>query len=712
MAEQRAAGRSRRSSKDLDVDVQPRVDPQKARPTRQNKRRQRRQSKDFLWQAGDAQFETPMMKAKRVQLRRDPQVGAVLDAWWSVTDADQNGNIDRDEYILLGKALYQVIIADGDEVAAQKSAEADWEEDSGGAEFMDDESFKRAIFQLADLWTNSLEPHEYVTFLSDLLAKMRKEGLGSDLLAAAPAATMEVALAPSSEAPQAINRTARRRSREVEVAELPVHHEGSTPAADAPQLAASSQPAETTAGEQPLASAAAPSRPVWLPEAPEARTDHAMPPSAAAAPAHAPAAVVVPRGRRRSRSREDIDEMIASVTEENEAPSAMAAAPAAPAVPQGRRRSRSRSHNLDEIIAPVVEDDDALLPAGALATPAAAVPQGRRRSRSSSREPSEASANAPAGSAAATAAGNTAAAPEPAAAPVAPALAAPARAAPAPAAAPPTAAAAAAAVQLSAAVQSAAAVQVAVAVQPAAAMQPVAAVQPVATVQPVAGVNLWQDLWQGTAATSAEVSAAKPLQLRRSWSTASSSPGGAPAPAPAVSAASSTEHEPSSNHDGSNRSRRISKETQAPSWHGVGRSRHASREFFADGVWNPEGGTSHQFVEFSKLPDTPVVYDGAAESHITFYGELPLKSAANDGRDAGHDAKATGGANWAEGLGYDDLGALSLNECLPRADSRIMPALHCRLPQWRTAGAFKVKPKVEDKYGDDWFYPAPPTATE
>ena len=47
---------------------------------------------------------------------------------------------------------------------------------------MSSEMYRSAIFQLADLWTNSLEPAEYVTFLMDLLEKMKKAGLGNGLL--------------------------------------------------------------------------------------------------------------------------------------------------------------------------------------------------------------------------------------------------------------------------------------------------------------------------------------------------------------------------------------------------------------------------------------------------------------------------------------------------------------------------------------------------
>ena len=47
---------------------------------------------------------------------------------------------------------------------------------------MSSDMFCDAVYQLADLWTDSLEPTEYVTFLMDLLEKMKKVGLGKGLL--------------------------------------------------------------------------------------------------------------------------------------------------------------------------------------------------------------------------------------------------------------------------------------------------------------------------------------------------------------------------------------------------------------------------------------------------------------------------------------------------------------------------------------------------
>ena len=89
------------------------------------------------------------MKAARRALRDDPSVAAALNEWWEATDLDKSGGIDKDEYIELGKALYRVIIGDGNEAEAYKSAVNDWTDDCKGCEVMDGSRFKQAIFECA-----------------------------------------------------------------------------------------------------------------------------------------------------------------------------------------------------------------------------------------------------------------------------------------------------------------------------------------------------------------------------------------------------------------------------------------------------------------------------------------------------------------------------------------------------------------------------------
>ena len=185
--------RSRRASRDTlqgPPETQTQA-PQKGReaafrPTRRTnggtQTRTRRRSKtadEEWWMKGERLFDQPEFKAKRMALREAPIVREALDAWWRCTDADGNGVIDHDEYICLGIALYHVMIGDGNEQAAEQSAENDWIDDSKGLEVMTEDHFKGAIFELADLWTETIDAMEYSKFLYDLLIKMQACGLGT-----------------------------------------------------------------------------------------------------------------------------------------------------------------------------------------------------------------------------------------------------------------------------------------------------------------------------------------------------------------------------------------------------------------------------------------------------------------------------------------------------------------------------------------------------
>ena len=118
-------------------------------PRRWKTKRTRRKSKE-QWQREAHDLENPNKKAQRRALRYDTRVAAALDAWWDVTDADGSGAIDREEYLELSKSLYRVMIGDGDEEAAQRSAEDDWEEDCKGQDTMGAEEFRDAIFQCVE----------------------------------------------------------------------------------------------------------------------------------------------------------------------------------------------------------------------------------------------------------------------------------------------------------------------------------------------------------------------------------------------------------------------------------------------------------------------------------------------------------------------------------------------------------------------------------
>ena len=130
---------------------------------RGTKRAARRKSKDTDEDDDEGPKEVDLQEQRRA-LRHHPDVCAALDRWWNATDADGNGVIDHDEYIVLSVALYRVLVADGDEDGALLAAEDDWEEDLGDADAMTAELFVEGIVQIADMWTDTVGELDYLIF--------------------------------------------------------------------------------------------------------------------------------------------------------------------------------------------------------------------------------------------------------------------------------------------------------------------------------------------------------------------------------------------------------------------------------------------------------------------------------------------------------------------------------------------------------------------
>lgn len=121
-------------------------------------------------------FETPEMLAKRRQLKHHPDVIAALDDWWLATDADGSGSIDCDEFTELLKAIYRVKVDADDEDDCQRTAAEEAREDFVGITTMDMARFQVAIFELADMYTETVDPQEYVVFLHLLLEELKSKG--------------------------------------------------------------------------------------------------------------------------------------------------------------------------------------------------------------------------------------------------------------------------------------------------------------------------------------------------------------------------------------------------------------------------------------------------------------------------------------------------------------------------------------------------------
>lgn len=134
-----------------------------------------------LWQQGNHDMYNDEAIEQRLKMRRDPRVRKVLDTWWSTAVRGADPDFDGDEldatlsfqnYTMMMRRLYRVMLSTFDEVDAMKQITEDWHEDTKGKDVLSRRLFQDAIFQLADLWTGGICPYEYAAFAKTLLDKI------------------------------------------------------------------------------------------------------------------------------------------------------------------------------------------------------------------------------------------------------------------------------------------------------------------------------------------------------------------------------------------------------------------------------------------------------------------------------------------------------------------------------------------------------------
>eukprot|EP00936_MAST-01D_sp_MAST-1D-sp1_P001369 g1369.t1 len=127
---------------------------------------------------GDPTWDHPENLEKRKQLMTHPDVTSVIDRFWGILDMlkDSTGHLKKSSYLVLNFKLQKALLSDFDPDDARKGALIDWEEDVGpGRETMTGEEFFTSMFELADMWCESIDPSEYVFFLENSLESVVKD---------------------------------------------------------------------------------------------------------------------------------------------------------------------------------------------------------------------------------------------------------------------------------------------------------------------------------------------------------------------------------------------------------------------------------------------------------------------------------------------------------------------------------------------------------
>ncbi|CAM9875834.1 unnamed protein product [Chrysoparadoxa australica] len=122
---------------------------------------------------GDPAYNTPENMAKRSKLRYDPRIQTQVQLFYNSLpkDAiDSKGSIRKSDvqhmYIMIMRSLYppEKFTLGG----ASKVVSEEWHREMGGSERMTLEQFKDSMFELADMWTDTIDAEVYARFLADL----------------------------------------------------------------------------------------------------------------------------------------------------------------------------------------------------------------------------------------------------------------------------------------------------------------------------------------------------------------------------------------------------------------------------------------------------------------------------------------------------------------------------------------------------------------
>jgi len=127
---------------------------------------------------GNPEFYTVENIKKRRAMKRDPVVLGRIRDLWEVRDMlkDSTGEqLPKESFILLMVRLHFLMVPPP--VSLEKAliaADEDWIKDSGGNSTMSYEKFTHSIFELVDIWTESVDLNEYVALLDRIINGVTK----------------------------------------------------------------------------------------------------------------------------------------------------------------------------------------------------------------------------------------------------------------------------------------------------------------------------------------------------------------------------------------------------------------------------------------------------------------------------------------------------------------------------------------------------------
>ncbi len=112
-------------------------------------------------QLGDPRYETPEALERRLALLRAPSIVRACRQFWDTLQLDEGGAMHRGQYLEIHRLLTAALAPEMGESEWAEAAEEDYADDLRGHSSLNLARSIMSIFEVADLWTDSVEEWQY-----------------------------------------------------------------------------------------------------------------------------------------------------------------------------------------------------------------------------------------------------------------------------------------------------------------------------------------------------------------------------------------------------------------------------------------------------------------------------------------------------------------------------------------------------------------------
>lgn len=103
--------------------------------------------------------------AKRISLQQHPNMIALTQRLWSCALQDGETKLTFADYETYMLCLHRLVLPDFDIAASKELIMVDWKRDCGEKDYLDYSFFHLSMFELVDLWTDTVDPEDYISLL-------------------------------------------------------------------------------------------------------------------------------------------------------------------------------------------------------------------------------------------------------------------------------------------------------------------------------------------------------------------------------------------------------------------------------------------------------------------------------------------------------------------------------------------------------------------